>query len=199
MIGRIQGRLLELHPPECLIDVGGIAYEVAVPMTTLYTLPPIGENVTLYTHFVVREDAQQLYGFADRQARQLFRELIRVNGVGPRLGIGILSGMDCNEFLRCVAGADVSGLVKIPGIGKKTAERLVVEMSDRLKDWQSTAPAGESVVVEPKTDYKAEAEAALLALGYKPTEASKAIAAVADQAERSEDLIRLALRNMVGR
>lgn len=199
MIGRIQGRLLELHPPECLIDVGGIAYEVAVPMTTLYTLPPVGETITLYTHFVVREDAQQLYGFSDRQSRQLFRELIRVNGVGPRLGIGILSGMDCGEFLRCVAAADVSGLVKIPGIGKKTAERLLVEMSDRLKDWQASTPGSAPLVVEQRTDHKAEAEAALLALGYKPTEASKAIAAVADQAERSEDLIRLALRNMVGR
>ncbi len=195
MIGRLHGRLLEKHAPELLIEVGGVGYEVSVPMTTLYHLPGLGEPVTLHTHLVVREDAQQLYGFADRAARDMFRTLIKVNGVGPKLALTILSGMDGDQLVRCVRDGSVAALVSLPGVGKKTAERLIVEMRDRLKDWEVPEAAGGATPVA--LDHLAEAEAALIALGYKPAEASKAIGAVSEQGETTEEVIRLALRNMV--
>lgn len=132
MIGRIRGTLAEKQPPEILVDVAGVGYEIHMPMTSFYQLPAVGEEVVVYTHFVVREDAQLLFGFADKMERGLFRELIKANGVGPKLGLAILSGMSAGQFLASVQNEDVSALVSLPGIGKKTAERLVVELKDRL-------------------------------------------------------------------
>lgn len=197
MIARLRGVLIEKQAPEIVVDVGGVGYEVLVPMTTLYQLPALGEEVALYTHFVVREDAQQLYGFADAASRQLFRDLVKVNGVGPKMALAIQSGMDSNDFVRCVQDGDTAALVRVPGVGKKTAERLVIEMRDRLQKWQlpadsATAPARETVV-----DAAAEAEAALVALGYKPQEASRAIAALDAEGQGSDALIRQALKNMI--
>jgi len=194
MIGRISGVLLVKQAPEILVDVGGVGYELQVPMSTVYQLPEIGQALTLHTHFVVREDAQLLYGFALLSERRLFRTLIKVNGVGPKLALTILSGIDGDEFVRCVRDGDTATLVRLPGVGKKTAERLLVEMKDRLKDWHVDTPATAS---SSSSSNAAEAESALVALGYKPADASKAIAAVRSEAESSEQLIRLALKNMV--
>ena len=200
MIGRISGTLLEKQPPEILLDVGGVGYEIQVPMTTLYELPVTGTALTLFTHFVVREDAQLLYGFSSERDRHLFRSLIKVSGVGPKLALGILSGMDADSFVRTVQRDDVSTLVKLPGVGKKTAERLLIEMRDRLKDWmlELAEPTAATTEAASDRDMLAEAESALVALGYKPAEASRAVAAANnDSIERSEELIRRALQSMV--
>lgn len=200
MIGRITGILLEKQAPELLIDVNGVGYAIQAPMTTIYQLPELGQKTTLHTHFVVREDAQLLYGFASQSERSLFRALIKVNGVGPKLALTILSGIETDDFVRSVRDGDTAALVRLPGVGKKTAERLVVEMKDRLKDWQidgSTAEAND-LIGSNVNSITAEAESALIALGYKPQDASKAIAAVKDDSiASSEALIRLALKNMV--
>ncbi|WP_373095858.1 Holliday junction branch migration protein RuvA [Zhongshania sp.] len=198
MIGRLRGVLIEKQAPEIVIDVQGVGYEVLVPMTTLYNLPALGEEVALYTQFIVREDAQQLFGFSDVRARRLFRDLIKVNGVGPKMALAIMSGIDSDEFVRCVQDGNTAALVRLPGVGKKTAERLVIEMRDRLKDW---APELGGVSM-PTTQALgraniAEAEAALVALGYKPQEASKAISALKLDEASSEELIRAALKNMI--
>ncbi|WP_101757355.1 Holliday junction branch migration protein RuvA [Oceanicoccus sp. KOV_DT_Chl] len=200
MIGRISGVLLEKQAPEILVDVSGVGYELQVPMTTLYQLADIGESVTLHTHFVVREDAQLLYGFAQLSERRLFRALIKVNGVGPKLALTILSGIESDDFVRCVRDGDTASLVRLPGVGKKTAERLLVEMKDRLNDWQvSSEVTGSSAAdIDLSSNMLAEAESALIALGYKPQEASRAIAKVNnDSINSSEQLIRSALKNML--
>ena len=201
MIGFIQGILREKQAPEILVDVGGIGYEVQVPMTTIYQLPQVGEKVALHTHFVVREDAQILFGFADARERKMFRNLIKVNGVGPKMALTILSGIESNDFVRCVRDNDTATLVRLPGVGKKTAERLLVEMRDRLKDWElgnSELPGGSDTAVGGN-DMLLEAESALIALGYKPGDASRMISAVKENVESSEELIRLALKSMVRR
>lgn len=202
MIGRIKGVLIEKQAPTILIDLQGVGYEVQVPMSTVYQLPELGDVVTLHTHFVVREDAQLLYGFANKQERSLFRALIKVNGVGPKLALTILSGIETDDFVRCVRDDDTATLVRLPGVGKKTAERLLIEMRDRLKDWHlpdSDLLSG-PVPTVPSMDLLLDAESALIALGYKPVEASKAIAAANDESiTNSEELIRRALRNMVNR
>mgnify|MGYP001818265139 FL=1 len=204
MIGTIRGKLVQKHPPDILVDVGGVGYEIQVPMTTLFQLPELGAEVALVTHFVVREDAQLLYGFIDERDRALFRQLIKVTGVGPKLALTILSGMDSASFARCVQRDDISSLVALPGVGKKTAERLLVEMRDKLQDWlgqvdATGGQAGVGVSLPPVTDRVADAESALIALGYKPAEASKAVAAVNDESVGdSEELIRRALKSMVG-
>ena len=170
-------------------------------MTTFYQLPEAGEAITLHTHFVVREDAQQLYGFYQQRDRQLFRTLIKVSGVGPKMALAILSGMEAEAFVECVNRDDPHTLVGIPGVGKKTAERLIVEMRDRLKDW---AGAVEGAVVRPQDSdtvviagASREAEDALIALGYKPREAARAVARIYSEGANSEELIRLALKGMV--
>ncbi|MCE2028817.1 Holliday junction branch migration protein RuvA [Sessilibacter corallicola] len=208
MIGRLTGVLAEKQPPFLLIDVNGVGYEVQAPMTSIYQLPALGERVTLFTHFSVSENAQQLFAFKDKDDRLLFRHLIKVSGVGPKLGLAILSGMEANEFVQAVLNGESTRLVKIPGVGKKTAERLVVEMQDRLKDW-SVAPTESSQDTSAsenpgqqglsQNDMIAEAESALVALGYKPTEAAKVIARVCKEhtPSRSEELIRLALKSML--
>ncbi|MDL0429799.1 Holliday junction branch migration protein RuvA [Marinobacter sp. TBZ242] len=207
MIGRIRGILIEKTPAQALVECAGLGYEVDIPYTTFFNLPENGEELVLHTHFVVREDAQSLYGFSSRLDRDLFRLLIKVNGVGPKLAAGILSGLDANQFIRCVEARDASALVKLPGVGKKTAERLLIEMADRIGQLEGQftpgsanttvnagAPgAGTAAVHHPAE----EAEAALIALGYKPQEASKAISRVAADGMSSQELIRLALRNMI--
>jgi len=201
MIGRISGTLIEKQSPELLIDVNGIGYEVLAPMTTIYQLPELGSLVTLHTQFVVREDAQLLYGFSDKQQRVLFRALIKVSGVGPKLALAILSGIEADSFVRSIHDGDTATLVRIPGIGKKTAERLVVEMKDRLKEWQvdSDLPLMAAANPQPASQemWIQEAEGALIALGYKPTEAAKAISAIKEPVHSAEDLIRFALKGML--
>lgn len=200
MIGSIRGTLLEKHSPELLVDVGGVGYELLAPLTTFIQLPELGGQVQLYTHLVVREDAHTLYGFASQRERSLFRELIKVNGVGPKLALTILSGIDADEFAQLVRDGDTKALVRLPGIGKKTAERLLIEMRDRLAQWQGdTAIAAPATVgTQPRNARLAEAESALVALGYKPQEASRMVAAVDGEAiTSSEELIRLALRGTI--
>ena len=200
MIGRLRGTLAEKQPPHLVIDVNGVGYELEVPMTTLYRLPAVGEPLTLHTHLVVREDAQLLYGFYEKRDRELFRELIRLNGVGPKLALALMSGLEVDELVRCVQAQDTSTLVKIPGVGKKTAERLLVELKDRFKAWESI-PSIAPLVVEPQlaqavSSAENDAVSALISLGYKPQEASRAVAAVKEDGMSSEDLIRRALRGM---
>ncbi|MTI13759.1 Holliday junction branch migration protein RuvA [Sansalvadorimonas verongulae] len=203
MIGRLRGTLIEKNPPGLLIDVSGVGYEVEASMTTIYRLPEPGVEVTLFTHFVVREDAQLLYGFADKSERQLFRTLIRVNGVGPKLALAILSGMEAEMFARCVHEQDTSMLTRIPGVGKKTAERLIVEMKDRLSEWQPALGAMEMAAVGKKPekvqrhDPVQDAVSALVALGYRPQEASKAVSAVQDDNLSADEMIRQALKAMI--
>jgi Holliday junction DNA helicase RuvA len=200
MIGRIHGILLDRQAPELLVDVNGVGYEIQAPMTTFYALPPVGEPVALHTHLIVREDAHLLYGFATREERALFRALIRVNGVGPKLALAILSGMDVDAFVRCVRDNDTNALVRLPGIGKKTAERLLIEMRDRLRDWHVDGVAvteGAARLPARADDALLEAESALIALGYKPQEAARMIAAVKIEGASSEELIRAALKSVV--
>ena len=205
MIGRLRGTLLEKQPPHLLVECGGVGYEVEAPMSVFYRLPEVGVEVTLYTHFVVREDAQLLYGFGDVRERSLFRTLIKVNGVGPKLGLTILSGIEANDFVRSVHDGDSATLVKLPGIGKKTAERLIVEMKDKLANWQvetsvtdglAGTPLGD-MVARKAADVEQEAVSALVALGYKPQDASKVVGKVYASGLSSEELIRLALKSML--
>lgn len=207
MIGRIAGVLVEKQPPEMMVDVNGVGYEITAPMTTFYQLPMLNEPVVVYTHLIVREDAHLLYGFYDKQERALFRILIKVNGVGPKMALGILSGIEAHEFVRCVEGNDTAALVRVPGVGKKTAERLIIEMRDKLKQLDlpssvSTQNGGADVTQE-KIEANAvrdainDAESALIALGYKPAEASKAVSRLDAEGLTSEEVIRLALKGMV--
>lgn len=200
MIGRLRGTLAEKQPPSLLLDVNGVGYELEVPMTTLYRLPGVGEPVTLHTHLVVREDAHLLFGFAEKRERELFRELIRLNGVGPKLALALMSGLEVDELVRCVQAQDASALTKVPGVGKKTAERLLVELKDRFKAWENM-PAIAPLVVEPRTaaavsSAENDAVSALIALGFKPQEASRAVTAVQEDGLSSEELIRRALKGM---
>ena len=198
MIGRLHGVLLRKEPPALLVDVGGVGYELEAPMTTFYELPAVGEQITLYTHLVVREDAHLLYGFIREAQRRLFRDLLKVNGVGPRVALAVLSGLSDEEFTRCVAGEDIARLTKVPGIGRKTAERLVIEMRDKLpKDVpmpvpSTTADGGPAAPADPVS----EAVSALVALGYKPNEASRAVRGVSTKGMNAEEIIRQALKGM---
>ncbi len=201
MIGRIRGVLIEKSAPDIQVEVNGIAYELQLPMTSLFKLPPLGEEVTLHTHFVVREDAQQLFAFFERKDKSLFRALIKVNGVGPKMALGILSSVEADELVALVLNNDVSALVAMPGIGKKTAERLIIELRDRLKDLGAAHGADQSSGSAAQSAKAAaiEAETALVSLGYKPPQAARAIAAAQKaqpEAASSEELIRLALKSL---
>ncbi|MDY6829568.1 MAG: Holliday junction branch migration protein RuvA [Pseudomonadota bacterium] len=199
MIGRIEGKLLEKRGGEILVDVQGLGYELSVPMTTLFSLPAQGHQVVLFVHLVVREDAQLLYGFSGRAERDLFRQMIKVSGVGPKVALAILSGLDAAAFRRCVEAEDTATLIRLPGIGRKTAERLLLDLRDRLDGVGSSAEA--PAVTVQSDDPMREAEAALIALGYRPQEAAKAVAGASNELGESEccseDLIRLALKRMV--
>ena len=195
MIGRLQGKVLSKQAPDLLLDVQGVGYEVLVPLNTFFDIPDIGESVTLHTHFVVREDAQQLYGFSQLEERLLFRHLIKVNGVGPKMALAILSGMSVKEFSRCVQKDEVATLVKIPGVGKKTAERLLIEMRDKIS--KIAGDSSEEIIQEVTQDINLEAESALTALGYKPQDAAKMVNRVAgEHITNAEQLIRAALKSM---
>ncbi|MDX1569794.1 MAG: Holliday junction branch migration protein RuvA [Xanthomonadales bacterium] len=201
MIGRLVGTLAEKKPPMLLIDVGGVGYEVEAPMSTIYDLPPVGKSVKLLTHLLVKEDGHNLYGFIREADRALFRELLKISGVGAKLALTILSGANADEFARLVADRDAAALTRLPGIGKKTADRLIYEMKDRLDNLPMSGSGGGfagrgSAVPE---DPAAEAVAALVALGYKPQEASRMVQKLSDKDLDSEAIIREALKAAVKR
>lgn len=200
MIGRLSGTLEVKQPPWLLIDVGGVGYEVEAPLSTIFQLGECGSHVVLHIHMVVREDAQLLFGFATESERRLFRNLIRASGVGPKLALTILSGLGAEDFWRAVRDDDTAVLIKLPGVGRKTAERLLVEMRDRaeaegmnLADQSSAATARSNAMHTPQD----EARAALLSLGYKPAEADKLIDAVHEDGMEADALLRAALRRAV--
>ena len=199
MIGRLRGQILAKHPPQLLLDVGGVGYELEAPMSTFYELPAVGETVTLVTHLAVREDAQTLYGFIRERDRALFRSLIKVTGVGARMALAILSGMDAARFAQCVEQEDCDALIRIPGIGKKTAQRLVIEMRDRVEGL-GAGGSQVGVVVQAPADERdqalADAISALVALGYRPPDANRMARAADDGAKTSEEIIRAALRSV---
>ena len=200
MIGRLRGILAEKKPPFLLLDVNGVGYELEAPMGTIFQLPEVGQEVTLHTHLAVRDDAHLLFAFATLAERTLFRTLIKVNGVGAKLALTILSGIAADEFARCVQESDTASLVRLPGVGKKTAERLIVEMRDRLDDWQPSPvlPAGGGApVAAPAADAVKDALSALISLGYKPPEASRLISKLDTEGLDSEAIIRAALKQAV--
>jgi len=200
VIGRLRGEIVIKQPPMLLLEVNGVAYEIEAPMSTFYNLPEQGQQVTLFTHLLVREDAHILYGFHDESEKLLFRTLLKVNGVGAKMALAILSGMTAEEFAFCVQSDDTSALVRLPGIGKKTAERLIVEMRDRLDKLEavsSTAmpashPASDTAASSPVAD----AVSALVALGYKPSDASRMVRNVDAADLGSEEIIRAALQSV---
>lgn len=199
MISQIRGVVLAKSAPEVLVDVNGIGYELLVSLNTFFDLPDVGDTVIMHTHFVVREDAQLLYGFASLDERILFRSLIKVSGVGPKMALGVLSGMSAQDFSMAVHCNDVSALVKLPGVGKKTAERLVVEMKDRVAALSQESTLGE--LTKKRVDIEQEAESALIALGYKPQDAARMINKAHNEEGvlSAEQLIRGALKSMVGK
>jgi Holliday junction DNA helicase RuvA len=200
VITRLKGIVLEKQPTEVVLDVHGVGYRLFVPLSVFAVLPDVGQEAVLHTHFVVREDAQHLYGFIDRDERRLFQALIKVNGVGPRLGLAILSGMEMSAFVQSIHDGDTASLVRLPGVGKKTAERLIVEMRDRLKDWSVGDVPHAPSATGAASHARHEAEGALVALGYKPAQAEQAVkAALKAQPDLAiEELIRQALKRMVG-
>jgi Holliday junction DNA helicase RuvA len=199
MIGRLRGQIIAKHPPQVLIDVGGVGYEVEAPMSTFYDLPQVGEPVTLITHLLVREDAHVLYGFLRESDRALFRNLLKVSGVGAKLALAILSGMDARRFAACVEQEDITALSRLPGIGKKTAQRLVVEMKDRVG---GLGDGGAGIAIGSPAaggggqagDALSDAVSALIALGFRPADANRMARAAADEASSSEEIIRAALK-----
>jgi Holliday junction DNA helicase RuvA len=198
MIGRIRGKLVSLDELTVLVDVAGIGYELDVTANTLSTLPSVGHDVTLFTHLSVREDAHSLYGFESRSERDLFRTLIKISGVGPKLALNLLSGMDVADLARCIRDSDVARLVKLPGVGRKTAERLVVELKDRIERLVQIPEIARPKVAEAGRHVIEEAERALIKLGYRPAEASRAIGSAYVQGQSTEDVVRIALKRMIG-
>jgi holliday junction DNA helicase RuvA len=195
MIGFLRGRLTAKHPPALVVDVGGVGYEIEAPMSTFYGLAAVGSDIHLFTHLVVREDAHLLFGFATERERRLFRELLKVSNVGPKLALALLSGMSVDNFLLCIEAQDVDTLVRIPGVGRKTAERLLIEMKDRIK--HLGAPSGGATLaggVELQSGAQAEAFSALIALGYKPVEVTRLLKVVDPAVQTTEEIIRRALQ-----
>ena len=191
MIGSLRGRIASKTPPQLTVDVGGLGYELEAPMSTFFHLPAVGEEVRLLTHLVVREDAHVLYAFGTEEERRLFRSLIKVSGVGPKIALALLSGISVTAFAECVQREDIAALTRIPGVGRKTAERLIVEMRDRL-----AAPLAGSGAAAVATGTRAESEAygALVALGYRPAETTRLLKAVGPGTHSTEELIRRALQ-----
>lgn len=201
MIGFLRGKLIHKAPPLLLLDVHGVGYEVEAPMTTFYDLPAIGAEILLHTHLVVREDAHILFGFSSESDRTMFRTLIKVNGVGPKLALTILSGQTAEEFHRCIHNNDTQALVRLPGVGKKTAERLVIEMRDRLPDLGESVltpiDIGNQVIGAANSNPRQEAISALCSLGYKPLDASKMVQNISVEGKSCEEIIRLALQGAI--
>jgi Holliday junction DNA helicase RuvA len=192
MISFLRGKLVVKAPPLLVLDVNGVGYEIEAPMTTFYELPALGVEITLHTHLVIREDAHSLFGFATEADRTMFRTLIKVNGVGPKLALTILSGQSAEQFHQCIHDNDIQALMRLPGVGKKTAERLVIEMRDRLPN------LGESATLMPIVgNAKQEAVSALCSLGYKPLDATKMVQGIHSEGKSCEDIIRLALQGAV--
>ena len=198
MIGRLRGRILVKQPPFLLLDVNGVGYEIEAPMSTFYVLPAGDDEVVLHTHLTVREDAHILYGFAREADRTLFRALLKVSGVGGKMALGVLSGMTADEFAQSVHAGDIAALTRLPGVGKKTAERLVVEMRDKL-DAVPTLPGTRpsSAVEQAPAGADQDAVSALIALGYKPPEASRMVSKVFAEGMDTESVIRAALKGTV--
>jgi Holliday junction DNA helicase RuvA len=199
MIGSVRGRIASKTPPQLMVDVGGLGYELEAPMSTFFHLPAVGQEVSLLTHLVVREDAHVLYAFATEGERRLFRSLIKVSGVGPKIALALLSGISVEAFSRCVVNEDITALTKVPGIGRKTAERLVVEMRDRLGDPAASSDGaggavGGGVSVPVSANPESEAYAALVSLGYRPAEATRLLKAIGPGTHSTEELIRRALQ-----
>jgi Holliday junction DNA helicase RuvA len=199
MIGRLQGELIQKQAPHLLLDVNGVGYELEAPMSTFYELPECGESVLLHTHLMIRDDAHTLYAFKHIRDRSLFRNLLKVNGVGAKMALAILSGMDSNAFAQCIHHGDVDSLVRIPGVGKKTAERLILDMRDRLDKEVTLQVADNAKNGNGANGYAqdpiADAVSALVSLGYKPNEASRMVGNVHTQDQDSEDIIRIALKS----
>lgn len=191
MIGSLRGKLTAKQAPQIIIECEGVGYEVETPMSTFLDLPALGENLFLHTHLLVREDAQILYGFASEQERTFFRTVLKISGVGAKMGLAILSAMSVADFQRCVEYEDAASLVKIPGVGKKTAERLIIEMRDKI-DAAGVTPGAPKVAVAASP--RSEAVEALVSLGYKASEVNKLIGAMDVDGQSAEDIIRRALR-----
>ncbi|MBS1270606.1 MAG: Holliday junction ATP-dependent DNA helicase RuvA [Gammaproteobacteria bacterium] len=198
MIGYLKGTLLDKRPPTLVLDVQGVGYELDAPMTTFYDLPAAGEAVSVYTHLVIREDAQLLFAFSDAPQRDVFRSLLKVGGIGPRVALAILSTLPIQDFFDAVTNNDISCLTRVPGIGRKTAERLVMEMRDRVL--KQLEERGDSSATAVTRQYNAAEDAvdALTTLGYKPVEASRVIRDMDSEGLSSEELIRRALRRLAG-
>lgn len=195
MIGSIRGRLAQKSAPQVIVECAGVGYELETPMSTFLELPPEGADVFLHAHLLVREDAQILFGFATAAERSLFRSLLKVSGVGAKMGLAILSGMSVDGFVRCVQVEDAATLVKIPGVGRKTAERLIIEMRDRIDAAESSVPAAANIPAPG--DARTEAYEALCALGYKPVEVRRLVAGADGDGLSAEDIIRSALKRAV--
>ena len=195
MIGSVRGRIASKTPPQLTVEVGGLGYELEAPMSTFFLLPSVGEEVRLLTHLVVREDAHILYAFGTENERRLFRSLIKVSGVGPKIALALLSGISVEAFALCVQNEDIAALTRVPGIGRKTAERLVVEMRDRLGP--ATDPALVAAASAPAPNPEAEAFGALVALGYRPAEATRLLKAAGPGTHSTEELIRRALQGAI--
>ena len=195
MIGQVHGKLVYKQPPRLLVDVAGIGYELEAPMTAFYNLPETGSEVCLHTHLVVRDDAHLLYGFTEQRQRDVFRYLLKVNGVGPRVALAILSGLTVEDLVTCVSAADAAMLTRVPGIGRKTAERLIVDLRDRLDGFEGSGP---SFVGTRSLTPEHDAVSALVALGYRQTDAARAIRSTASDGAGVEELIRAALASLSG-
>ncbi|MET0231713.1 MAG: Holliday junction branch migration protein RuvA [Rhodanobacteraceae bacterium] len=190
MIGRLRGTLIAKQPPSLVVDVGGVGYELEAPMSTFFDLPEVGRDVNLFTHYAVREDTVVLYGFLREDERVLFRNLQKVSGIGAKISLAVLSGVSTDEFARLIQLGDVAALTRIPGIGKKTAERMLVELRDRVSELGSTAISSSGVPKDPVS----EATVALQALGYKPVEVTRLVREAAAPGDRAEEIIRKALK-----
>ena len=197
MIGFLRGKFIKKQPPLLILDVKGVGYEIEAPMTTFYVLPKTGNEIEIYTHLVVRDDAHLLFGFATENERLLFRNLIKVNGVGAKMALTILSGIEANEFSQCIQNNNAERLTKLPGIGKKTAERLIIEMRDRIENIPKLATIQKNGNMDKRSNPADEAISALISLGYKPAEASKYVLAITNDGMSSEELIREALKHSV--
>ncbi|MES2682907.1 MAG: Holliday junction branch migration protein RuvA [Pseudomonadota bacterium] len=196
MIGRLSGKLVLKAPPQLLLDVAGVGYEIEAPMSTFYRLPAVGESVALHTHLTIREDAHLLFGFATPQEKTLFRELIKLSGVGPKLALAVLSGVSVEEFWNFVRSGDAARLTKLPGIGKKTAERMVLELREKAGASDEPASSGSGNYAQPATPL-AEARSALESLGYKPADAAKMTEAFTTEGLGTDQIIREALKRAV--
>lgn len=197
MIGRLRGEIVLKQPPFLMLDVNGVGYEIEAPMSTFYELPAVGEIIILFTHLMIRDDAHVLYAFYQEQERLLFRTLLKISGVGGKMALAILSGMNAGEFSQCIQNEDVTALVRIPGVGKKTAQRLIIEMKDKLVITGSAQTSSTTASAAVQESPASEAVSALVALGYRPVEANRLVKSVEAEGLGSEELIRAALQSLI--